>query len=272
MTLRLAGRSVLVTGALGGIGSCLVARLVAEGAAVLATDVAPEPPAGALPEGAHYASLDVRDEPAWRRALDEAERRHGTPEVLVNMAGVAHRARYLDLPLEELRRQLDVNFLGAALGMRVIGEAMVARGRGHVVNITSIAGAVPVPSIAMYAATKAALRSLSLSVAAEWDGTGVSVSVFGPDLTETPMVTVGFASSEVVRHFSEGGWFLAPEQVAGAILEEAVLGRPAERLYPWARGAAGRFLNAFPWLYRLVVPGLMRKAEALEVQAEDAPP
>jgi NAD(P)-dependent dehydrogenase (short-subunit alcohol dehydrogenase family) len=262
VTHRLAGRSALVTGALGGIGACLVERLVAEGAVVLATDVAPE---GAVPPGARYHPLDVRDEAAWHVALDVAERHHGTPDVLVNMAGVAHRARYLELPLEELRRQLDVNFLGAALGMRVVGDAMVARGRGHVVNITSIAGAVPVPTIAMYAATKAALRSLSLAVAAEWEETGVSVAVFGPDLTETPMVTEGFASSEVVHHFSEGGWFLSPEEVAGAILEDAILGRPAERLYPWARGALGRFLNAFPWIYRVVVPGLMRKAEALRI-------
>lgn len=264
MAIQLAGRSVLVTGALGGIGSCLVARLAAEGAAVLATDLAEE---GQVPPGARYLPLDVRDEEAWRRALDEAERRHGTPDVLVNMAGVAHRARYLELPLEQLRRQLEVNFLGAALGMRVIGDAMVARGRGHVVNVTSIAGAVPVPSIAMYAATKAALRSLSLAVGAEWEEAGVKVSVFGPDLTETPMVTDGFASEAVVRHFSEGGWFLAPRVVADVIVDEVLVGAPAERLYPWGRGALGRLLNAFPWLYRRMVPGLMRRAEALEEAA-----
>ena len=263
--MKLAGRSVLVTGALGGIGAPLVARLVRQGAAVLATDMAE---AAELPPGASYFALDVRDEAAWVRALDEAERRHGTPEILVNMAGVAHRSPYLELPLEELRRQLDVNFLGAALGMRVVGEAMVARGRGHVVNVTSVAGAVPVPSIAMYAATKAALRSLSFSVAAAWDGTGVDVSVFGPDLTETPMVTQGFSSREVARQLSRDGWFLDPRVVADVIVDEVLAGAPAERLYPWHRGALGRFLNALPWLYRVVVPRLLRRAEDAERAAQ----
>lgn len=248
---------VLVTGATGGIGAAIVARLAAAGARVLATDVAEDAPA---PPGGAYRRLDVRRPEDWRAAEAEARERWGAVDALLNVAGVARKGPLLELPEEDLLRQLEVNLTGAVLGMRLLGPAMVARGEGHIVNVTSLASVVAPPGLAVYAGSKFGLRGVTLALAHELAGTGVRVSLVGPDFVDTPMMHQQFDSIEEARAFG-GPNLLTAERIAEEVVDRVMKARPLETFVPWSRGALGRVLCALPWVGTRILPWLMARHE-----------
>jgi len=241
----------MVTGATGGLGRALVQALVARGHEVLATDVA----RGDVPSKVAFAQLDVTDAGAWEEAA------RWQPDVLFQLAAVARAGAFVSLPAHEIDRHIDINLKGAALGMRTVLPGMVERGRGHVVNVGSLAGVAAVPGIALYSASKFALRGLSLAVATELRGTGVAITLVEPDLVATPMITPQIAQPEAAVSFS-GGRVLAPEEVAEVLAGRVLRDRPLEVLMPRRRGALAKVAGAWPELTRVLKPVLRRKGEA----------
>lgn len=177
----------VVTGAARGIGRAIAQQLVGQGYAVLVTDV-DEPAVRRTADvlGA-VAGLgqDVRDEASHAAVAAEAARL-GRLAVWVNNAGVGDDGTLAGLPSESVRRLVEVNLLGVLWGMRAAMAAFGPRG-GDVVNVASASAHGPVPGLAVYAATKAAVLSATTSAAVEAPR-GVRVHALCPDGVDTQMV------------------------------------------------------------------------------------
>lgn len=182
----LRGRSALVTGASRGLGRVMARALAREGMALALAARSME----ALEElAAELRTVEVRAvpirtdlsvRPEVQELADRAESELGGVDVLVNNAGVIGSGRYHQLDPEEIDRRVRVNLLAPMMLARGLLPAMVERGRGHVVNIASLAGKAGPPYVAVYGATKSGLVGFTQSLRREYRGTGVSASVICP--------------------------------------------------------------------------------------------
>jgi NAD(P)-dependent dehydrogenase (short-subunit alcohol dehydrogenase family) len=170
-------RVALVTGAAGAIGGAIVRRLADDGYAVAGVDVA---------VGADYR-CDIRSEEDVLRLRSEVEGRHGTPALLVNVAGVFFEHRITELSVEDWDLTLDTNLKGTVLTCKTFLPAMISAGSGCIVNIASTAGIRGGHTRAAYCAAKAGVVNLTRSLALDHGGDGVRVCCVCPGLIDTPM-------------------------------------------------------------------------------------
>ena len=189
-------RTVLVTGASSGIGAACARAFAAAGDRLVLTarrtgrlrELVEQ-----LPVPAHAVTLDVRDRDAVQAALDGLPAEFAEVDVLVNNAGLA--AGQEPLPggdPQDWDRMLDTNVRGLLAVTAAVVPGMVGRGRGHVVNIGSIAGHETYPAGAVYCASKAAVDRISEGLRLDLLGTGVRVSSVDPGLVDTEFSTVRY--------------------------------------------------------------------------------
>lgn len=188
-------RTAIVTGAAQGIGRAIAERLVHEGCHVVLGDVnGSANEAAALeidPTGKSVLAvpLDVRDEEAWRDAFRLASDQWGGVGILVNNAARTAATPVWEIHRDEWNEVFSVNALGTFFGCRVAGAHMRESGFGRIVNVASLAGQWgQSPTGAHYAASKAALISLTRVFAHELAGSGVTVNAVSPAAIETPQV------------------------------------------------------------------------------------
>ncbi len=182
---RLDGKVALVTGAAVGMGHAIADLFASEGASVVATDVQdPRPPYG---DEVRFTQLDVSDETAWRRVVDEIVEREGRLDVLINNAGVIAYEPLHELAFDEWQRVVSVNQGGVFLGMREVIPAMRRSGGGSIVNFSSIWGNVAVPGAHAYHATKGAVRNMSKNAALTYAEEGIRVNSVHPGFIDTPL-------------------------------------------------------------------------------------
>ena len=192
-------RSALVTGGSSGIGLAIARMLHEEGYALtLAARRLERLEAAAAELGATAAAVDVQHEEECARLVASHLEAHGGLDVLVNSAGVGIAARIGDTQTKHFDLQQSVNLRSAFLVTR---EALPAlrRSRGYVVNLASIAGTIPTPGLATYGAAKAALVSLSRSLAREEADAGVRVTAICPAFVDTPMASWTGLASEAMN-------------------------------------------------------------------------
>jgi 3alpha(or 20beta)-hydroxysteroid dehydrogenase len=180
LTARLAGRTIVVTGAAGGQGAAEAAALAAEGANVIAADVDPVP-AG---PGIEPIVLDVSDPASWDALASTARERHGAVHGLINNAGITSRVRIGDVDLADWNRVLAVNVTGAMLGIQALLALMGAG--ASIVNVGSVA-ALTGHYTAAYTTSKWALRGLTQVAAMELGPRGIRVNAVHPGYIQTPM-------------------------------------------------------------------------------------
>ena len=195
--LDFTGRRVLVTGAAGGIGSAMAAAFAAHGGEMVLADFdgeAIEQQAGELGGGAVSHQYDQGDA-ASIAALAAAV---GPIDVLCNNAGIIQAGPLLEQSPEIIQKIIAIDLTGPLLLVRHIGEGMVARGRGVIVNTASQLAFHGSATRAAYAAAKAGLVQFTKSAAAEWAPYGVRVVALAPGRTLTPM-TVPFLATEEQR-------------------------------------------------------------------------
>jgi len=191
MTDRLEGKVALVSGAAKGIGEAVARRFVAEGARVTIADIDDESGlelAAELGEAAHYVSLDVAEPEQWDAAVADTVQRFGGLDVLVNNAGFGFLSPLGTVDLDAHRRLTDVNQHGVFYGMRAARDALIASGRGSIVNMSSMDGIVGVRGMTTYVATKFAVRGMTKSVALELGPPGVRVNSVHPGMIDTPLM------------------------------------------------------------------------------------
>ncbi|UEJ81209.1 SDR family oxidoreductase [Brachybacterium halotolerans subsp. kimchii] len=198
MELDLKDRVVVVTGAARGIGAVIAGRFAAEGARVVALDLAfPEDASDGAAEPARSSdpsapaitrvTCNVADPASVSAAVSEIVARHGTIDVLVNNAGINVEGPVADLEWERWRACFDVNMGGVFLMSRAVAPVMQAAGRGRIINAASFAAIVPSVGSAAYAASKAAVVQFTRVLASELGPWDITVNAYAPGMVPTAM-------------------------------------------------------------------------------------
>jgi NADP-dependent 3-hydroxy acid dehydrogenase YdfG len=254
--MELNGKVVAVTGGARGIGLATARAFAAAGARVAIGDV-DAATAREAAEGFHgfAAGLDVRDRGSFESFLKSVDAELGPVDVLVNNAGVAPAGYFVETDPAYVDLVLEVNLRGVLNGMRLVLPGMVDRRRGHVVNIASLAGRIPLPGAAVYTATKHAVVGLTEAVRAELRDSGVRLTAVLP----------WFVRTDIVTGTQMGGrGSIAPEQVADAILKAVRRGWPPAVTVPRWLGVLPRMTALMPYRVQDVargLAGLYRRAE-----------
>jgi short-subunit dehydrogenase len=189
--MRIEGRTAIVTGASSGIGKETARELARRRAnVVLASRTEERLEAIAselsdLPGRRVAVAVDVTDRLAVEALVRRTAEEFGAIDILVNNAGTGLFAPIVEGSLENMHRLFDVNFWGAVNCIQAAVPYMRSQERGHVVNVSSIAGRIATPYLGIYSASKFALGAVSDALRSELAGTGVHVSTIFPGLTET---------------------------------------------------------------------------------------
>jgi NAD(P)-dependent dehydrogenase (short-subunit alcohol dehydrogenase family) len=216
----LAGKVVAITGGARGIGRATASALIAQGARVAIGDIdAPlaEKTASELGSGTVGLPLDVTSRESFDAFLTEVENRLGPLDVLVNNAGIMPIGPFVDETDSTAHRLVDINLHGVIYGSKLALERFMPRGRGHLVNIASVAGKGGFPGGATYCATKHAVVGLSEAIRAEMRKTDIDVSIVMPVVVNTELGS-GLQKSRGVK-------VVEPDDVANAIVEALQTGR-----------------------------------------------
>lgn len=269
-------RTAIITGAASGIGAALARALGAKGVALVLADVdavgvelVADEVNRSGPGSALGVHLDVRDAAAVQRLVDETVEQHGRLDMLFNNAGIGVGGDTLDLTVEHWDRCIDVNLRGVIHGVQAALPHMVAQGEGYIVNTASLAGLMPSPYLAPYAATKHAVVGLTLSLRTEFEDRGVHFIALCPGFTDTPILDKTMPTdlppvriAEPVRGMAEampGGVYeldrLVTDILRAVERNDAVMVAPASARTAWRafRLAPGRVI-------RLITQGAARQA------------
>jgi NAD(P)-dependent dehydrogenase (short-subunit alcohol dehydrogenase family) len=230
----LAGRKALVTGGARGLGEGMARALARAGASVVIGDIRDDlgkATADAIRRdggNAEFVPLDITAEESWAQAVPQAIAHLGGLDILVNNAGVEITSLLVDIDPDDVRRMLEVNVLGTALGLKHGFRAMrpggAAGAGGAIVNVASVAATIAFPGIAVYSATKSAVDRLTRVGAAESGrlGYGVRVNCVYPGLVPTEM------GNQLAVDCAAIGLFPSPQEAAGAVAALTPLGRLGE--------------------------------------------
>lgn len=233
MTRVISGRTAVVTGGARGIGAAIAEALVAEGVRVVLADIdealvrqtAESLSSETVEVGAHV--LDVRDLSAFRALIGQLEREGTPPDVLINNAGIMALGPFLEQDPAQDDRQLDINVRGVCNGMRAVLPGMLARRRGHVVNIASTAGVIGIPNAAVYCGTKHAVIGITEAVRREHLDSGVDFTYVMPSIVATELTS----GTRALRYPPP----VQPTEVAAAVVEALRSGRIEVFVPPFVR-------------------------------------
>ena len=254
--------TAIVTGAGSGLGRAIAVELARRGYAVVATDVDGEAAArtaAGLGDEARSLALDVRDEPACRAVAEEAARGGGL-DVWVNNAGVLATGLSWEQDEATRRRMVEINALGTMNGTVAALRPMIAAGRGHVINVVSLAGIVAAPGEVNYSASKHGAMAFTLGTLFDLRRSGIEgieLSAVCPDGIWTPMLEDKLDDPDAAGSFS--GHLLTPEQVAREVGKLTERPRPILVL-PRRRGPMLRLFDLSPRLALRLLPWVMRDA------------
>jgi hypothetical protein len=246
---------VVITGGARGIGFATARKLIERGARVAIGDIdEPRLLAAADALGIEVAGrLDVTDPESFGAFYSMVSERLGTPDALINNAGIMPVGPTVEESEEVARRMVDINLHGVITGTKVALASMLPRRRGHIINVASMAGEAFIPGAATYCATKAAVIGFTDAVRLEHRTSGVSVSLVLPTFTNTELV----AGTTGPRGFRNA----EPEEIAEAIAE--LLEGPRPRAY--VTKTMGRVLATQRLMPRAVAEGLARRLGAEEM-------
>ncbi|OBI80753.1 SDR family oxidoreductase [Mycobacterium sp. E740] len=214
---NISGKTIAITGAARGIGFATAKALLARGARVVIgdRDVALQESAvaqlGNLGPASGYP-LDVTDRASFETFLDKARVDGGGHiDVLINNAGVMPIGPFVEESEKSIRSTLEVNLYGVITGCQLVLPDMIARRSGHIINIASLSGLIPVPGQVVYVGAKFGVVGLSAALADEVAPHNVDVSVIMPPFTNTELIS-GTKSSGAIKP-------VEPEQIAAAIVK-----------------------------------------------------
>jgi NAD(P)-dependent dehydrogenase (short-subunit alcohol dehydrogenase family) len=202
--MRLENKVALISGGARGMGAVEAKLFAKEGAKVIIGDMLEDEgrkveaeinEAGGV---CVFVTLDVSDEDAWRKAVDEAVSRYGKLDILVNNAGIYRAHNVEETTADEWDQVMDINAKGVFLGTKHAIPAMREAGGGSIVNISSVAGLTGSMVTSAYNASKGAVRLLTKSTAIQYASDGIRANSVHPGTIETPM-TEGFLADDAAR-------------------------------------------------------------------------
>jgi 2-keto-3-deoxy-L-fuconate dehydrogenase len=221
---ELAGLRVLVTGGASGIGHAVATAALARGAVVAVLDLDP----ATAPDGAIRATADVTDDLSVAECVGQVTASMGGLDILVNNAGIGAQGDVEANPLDEWRHVFDVNVLGIVRVTRAALPHLRRSPHAAVVNTCSIAATAGLPERALYSASKGAVLSLTLALAADHLHEGIRVNCVNPGTTDTPWIDRLLerapdpaAERAALEARQPSGRLVTPDEVAAAILHLA---------------------------------------------------
>lgn len=224
MDLKLSGKRVLVTGALGGVGLAIVRGFLEEGAQVVATDLAETSEAWTGVAGISYLPAELRDPDAIAGlAASAADILGGPIEICVNNAAVTHRTDVLDMDWTDFDRVYEINLRAPFVLGQAVARVLVGTGAtGTIVNIGSVNAQLALPDNAAYVASKGGLLQLTRAMAIALAPRGIRVNMVAPGSIDTPLQRAGQSRSPALRarvlSRTPLGRLGEPEEVADAVL------------------------------------------------------
>ncbi|MEH6519025.1 MAG: SDR family NAD(P)-dependent oxidoreductase [Halioglobus sp.] len=196
-------RRAIITGGASGLGADMAAALVAAGYQVGIMDLdrqQTETTASRLGNAIPLVA-SVSDSEAVEAAFAEFGE---APDLLINNAGIVRIGPLHEQTVSDYTQVIETNLLGPSLCSRVAAKGMIARGSGHIINITSVNGIHPSPGCGLYAATKAALHSLTQLMSIEWGPLGIRVNSIAPGFIDAGMSKTFFENPKVREKRSSG--------------------------------------------------------------------
>ncbi len=270
MSWSIEGRTILITGAARGIGAGSAERLHARGANVALVGLEPErleELAARLGDRAIAIEADVTDGAALERAVSATEERFGGLDVAIANAGLHFVGALATAPLEQLRREIDVNLIGVLNTIHAAAPSVIAR-RGYMLNVASLAAASHAPLMGTYAASKAGVDALSNCLRQELRGTGTRVGCAYFGFIDTDLVRASFEhpSTKAMESLMPGFVRRAvPLTVAVDTIEDAVAKRRARAWAPRFVGGALALRGILQPLFERRAMGSRKLAAALEL-------
>jgi NAD(P)-dependent dehydrogenase (short-subunit alcohol dehydrogenase family) len=245
---KVSDKVIVITGGARGIGLATATALHKLGAKVAIGDV---DEVRVKESGADlgldvYGRLDVTDPHSFADFLDEVERQLGPIDVLINNAGIMPVGRIIDEPDAVTRRILDINVYGVMLGSKLAAQRMVPRGKGHIINVASLAGELYIVGLATYCASKHAVVAFTDSARLEYRKAGVKFSLVLPTFVNTELV----AGTPGMKGFRNA----EPAEIADAIVNLVAHPKPRVRITK----AAGAMVVSQRFWPRRVAEGLNR--------------
>lgn len=223
--MRLAEKTVIVTGAAQGIGQATAIALAREGGRVVCVDIKDLDPTlkqiDADGGTAEAVTMDVTDLPGWGDLIGRVASDHGAIWGLANIAGVVadESDTAVDISVRAWDRVLDIDLKGTWFGMKSVIPHMAENGGGRIVNIASMAALRGLPGLAAYTAAKGAVSALTRQVAVEYGSKGVLVNAIAPGTIDTPILAditdemrEEFAAAHVVNRLGR------PEEIAATVV------------------------------------------------------
>lgn len=222
----LQGKKALITGGTHGLGMAMAEGLAKAGAELIITGTTPSKMDEALQ---HYKSkgytatgylFDVTNEAAAEENVARIESVHGGIDILVNNAGIIKRVLAIDMPVEDFRKVIDVDLVGAFIMSKFVAKGMIARRSGKIINICSMMSELGRTNVTAYAAAKGGLKMLTRNLATEWAPYNIQVNGIGPGYFATsqtaPIRVDGNPFNEFIISRTPAGRWGDPEDLAGA--------------------------------------------------------
>ncbi len=271
MKISLHGKNVVLTGASSGIG-LEAARMFAEQGANVALAARSIDKLGDLEKTLSKYDVkvltvqtDVSKVTDCRRLIKEGADTLGSIDILVNNAGVSSRGKVEDVELKDLEQMIEVNLKAPVRLTKLALPHILKSGSGRIINVASILGIIPLPTEAVYSATKFGLRGFSYSLAEELEGTGVKVSLICPGPVETPMILDEIENTHDMVYSPPVS---TPKEIAELIVRSAIEGK-MERIKPIHIGVLAKIGFLLPQLSKLVKPIMEKQGAARKKKYRD---
>lgn len=272
--MTLDGKVVVVTGASMGIGKAIAKEFVEAGASVVLSSRDVKRAEAARERVGHTdrtlaVACDVRKRADLEALLKAALDRFGRVDVWVNNAGYGLLDAVATMDIGEVRRMFDTNLFGTIEGMQVAAPAMKAQGSGTIINISSVAGHIPVPYMSAYSATKFAMNAIGKAARVELAGTGVNVMTVCPGYIGTNFGDNTVQGKERKRMNTAANAGATAEDVARAVLRGYVR-KKREVFAPAKYSLVVRLYQLFPRLVERQMAKRLRPADEVYAAAAAA--
>jgi 3-oxoacyl-[acyl-carrier protein] reductase len=241
----LKNKVVVITGGSGGIGSAIVNKLSNYGASIVSVYNKNHPDEQS-DESVLLVKANITKSEDWDRLFAFTFNKYGKIDVLINCAGFLQPGDFLSLQEDQLRKMIDINFTSVLYGIQKTSMIMNKQGFGHIINIGSLGGIVPMPYSAVYSATKFALRGFTFSLYEELKGTGINISLITPGSVVTKMLD--YEAQGINSAISFVSKPISPVKVADAVLR--VIHKPrVELIIPRSQSIPSKLLVFSPKLF-----------------------
>lgn len=261
----LKNKVIIVTGGSGGIGSSIVKKLAGYEASIVSVYHNNFPEDQYL-ENINLFKADLTKPENWDALLSFIQKTFSKIDVLINCVGQLEPGSFSSITDFQFERMIKTNLISVITGTHKVLKVMTNQGFGHIINIGSLGGIVPMPYSSVYSATKFGLRGFTFSLADELKGTGIGTSLISPGSVTTKMLDYEAANKETAIAFISKP--ISPVLVANAVMK--ILRKPkAELIIPGQLSVLSRLLSFSPSIFSALYNflhkmGIKRKRAYLE--------